>query len=874
MIFIRHGGGVLCYINNLFTHSVVFKGTDSFECIVLSMFCSSRQHSPDLTIALLYRPPNSCSSLFDTLFCTLCNLDVSVFSNFVLLGDFNIDYFCTQSPLFSRLNSVTSSFNLTQLVTEPTRVCGNSCTLIDLIFVSTPAQVKSCHTTPPLANSDHFGLQLNISSKSSRKRIKISQRVVWRYSHADSESIADILDTTDWDELLDDDVDSSWSRWKKCFLHTMSQCIPRVTIKSERRVPWVTHAIKQAMRKRKTLFNKAKSTGDPQDLAIYKQQRNHVLNMLRESRQAFFSNLDAANAKVFWKTVKMLGTKSTTFPTISNGSTQADTSEGKAYLLNNFFYSCYNRSCPSLTPNSPESNLQTNLDPSNFPEYLKCSPEYVANMLAMLDTSKSSGPDDISSMMLKSTAYSIAPSLAKLFNTSLAKGALPTEWKLARVVPVPKSDDLKNSVSGYRPISILPTVSKILEHHVSKIIVDHICEAYPISDRQWGFMLHRSSTSALISVIYDWLTALDNGQEVCVVFFDIQKAFDSVPHLPLLQKLEQIGINPYILRWVQSYLTERRQFVVVEGSCSPTLQVVSGVPQGSVLGPLLFVIYLNDVADCISGGSKINLFADDIALYRIITNPDDYLTLQADVNAIKSTLTTKYLTLNPKKCCCLFISRKRVHSIPPPCLTLGHSPLAHVSSYKYLGLTITSDLMWSIHIANICSKTRRLIGLLYRRFYKYSSPNTLLKLYVSFIRPHLEYASAAWDPFLKKDIDLIEDVQKFALKVCLKSWNSSYNDLLKQSNLLSLQARRHDTKLCHLYKIVNNVTFFPNAPTQTRQLTYSSRSVHPKAIVPLQAHSSQYLYSFFPSTIVAWNSLPSDTASAPSITSFKTALKH
>ena len=231
--------------------------------------------------------------------------------------------------------------------------------------------------------------------------------------------------------------------------------------------------------------------------------------------------------------------------------------------------------------------------------------------------------------------------------------------------------------------------------------------------------------------------------------------------------------------------------------------------------------------------------------------------------------------LNPKKCCSLFISHKRIHSIPPPCLTLGHSPLAHVSSYKYLGLMITSDLMWSTHIHNICCKTRKLIGLLYRRFYKHSSPNTLPKLYVSFIRSHLEYASAAWDPFLKKDtIDLIKDVQKFALKVCLKSWNASYDDLLEQSNLPSLRARRHDAKLCHLYKIVNNVTFFPNAPTQARQLTYSSRSVHPKAIVPLQAYSSQYLFSFFPSTIIAWNSLPSDTASAPSITAFKSALKH
>jgi hypothetical protein len=191
---------------------------------------------------------------------------------------------------------------------------------------------------------------------------------------------------------------------------------------------------------------------------------------------------------------------------------------------------------------------------------------------------------------------------------------------------------------------------------------------------------------------------------------------------------------------------------------------------------------------------------------------------------------------------------------------------------------ITSDLMWSTHIASICTKTRKLIGILYRRFYKHSSCCTLLKLYVSFIRPHLEYAAAAWDPFLRKDINLIEDVQRFALKVCLKSWNANYNELLEQSHLPTLQARRREAKLCHLFKIINKVTFFPDAPTQARSLTYSSRSVHMKALVPLHAHSSQYLHSFFPinqaSTISKWNSLPSDTASASTISSFKTALKH
>ena len=151
--------------------------------------------------------------------------------------------------------------------------------------------------------------------------------------------------------------------------------------------------------------------------------------------------------------------------------------------------------------------------------------------------------------------------------------------------------------------------------------------------------------------------------------------------------------------------------------------------------------------------------------------------------------------------------------------------------------------MWSTHITIMCNKTRRLIGLLYRRFYKFSSCSTMLRLYVSFIRPHLEYAAAAWDPFLKKDIELIKDVQKLALKVCLKSWNTKYNELLEQSNLASIRARRQQAKLYHFYKIVNNETFFPNVPIQARQLNYSSRTVHTKALISLQAHSSQYTFT-------------------------------
>ena len=262
-----------------------------------------------------------------------------------------------------------------------------------------------------------------------------------------------------------------------------------------------------------------------------------------------------------------------------------------------------------------------------------------------------------------------------------------------------------------------------------------------------------------------------------------------MPHAPLLQKLADIGINPYLLRWIQSYLTNRKQYVAVEGASSPMLQVLSGVPQGSVLGPLLFLLYLNDVAHCISGESQVNFYADDIALYRIIRSPEDYIFLQADIDAVAACLETKLLTLNARKCCYLFLSRRNLNSIPPPCLTMNGSHMTRVTSYKYLGVQITANLMWSEHINKICNKTRKLIGILYRSFYSHSTPGTMLKLHSSFIQPHLEYATAVWDPFLRKDIELLEGVQKFGLKVCTKSWNCSYEELLDQSRLPTLQSR-------------------------------------------------------------------------------------
>ena len=253
---------------------------------------------------------------------------------------------------------------------------------------------------------------------------------------------------------------------------------------------------------------------------------------------------------------------------------------------------------------------------------------------------------------------------------------------------------------------------------------------------------------------------------------------------------------------------------------------------------------------------------------------EDYTQLQVDINSVSLCIEGKYLQFNAKKCRYMFISRKRAHSLPPPCLAINGTPLVSVSEYKYLGVTITSDLSWSPHIANLCNKTRKIIGVFYRRFYRNSNSSTLLKLYLSHIRPHLEYCSAVWNPHSKGDIAELEKVQKFALRVCMKSWDASYDDLLAASKLPSLESRCNHTSICHLFKIINELTYYPEAPISQQQFQYNSRSAGSNVFTVPKFRTSSHQHSFFPSTITKWNMLPAESQARVSSTlsTFKKSL--
>ena len=227
-------------------------------------------------------------------------------------------------------------------------------------------------------------------------------------------------------------------------------------------------------------------------------------------------------------------------------------------------------------------------------EHLLCTDDDVLDLLQNIDVSKASGQDQISGRMLKATATSIVTPVTKLFNKSISTGCFPTMWKQSNIVPIPKSGD-KGNPTNYRPISLLPVLSKLLEKHIANLVLQHLMVTQPIFASQWGFQSGKSTITALLETTHNWFEILETGSEVGAVFFDFKKAFDSVPHRALIGKLEDLQVNQLLVKWIYSYLSDRKQQVVMGGSLSNALPVLSGIPQGSVLGPLLFLLYIDGI---------------------------------------------------------------------------------------------------------------------------------------------------------------------------------------------------------------------------------------------------------------------------------------
>ena len=328
-------------------------------------------------------------------------------------------------------------------------------------------------------------------------------------------------------------------------------------------------------------------------------------------------------------------------------------------------------------------------------------------------------------------------------------------------------------------------IVKVLESIVKDSLLLHLFRHNILSDKQHGFIPHRSCCTQLLTALNDWTSALDQGFSTDVIYFDFSKAFDTVLHNRLFNKLRGYGVEGDLLEWFRSFLTDRFQRVQINGSVSSWVRVRSGVPQGSVLGPLLFALYVNELPSLVS--SPLLMFADDIKLYRIIRSSEDCLQLQHDIDVLAQWSKKWLLSFNVTKCKVLHIGNSTVHCSHQ--YTLQEVPLELLDDMRDLGIVIDSKLKFHAHTDSVTNKANRTLGLIYKVF-ECRDSDIILNLYKSLVRPQLEYNNAIWGPHYITDKQKVEATQRRATRMIPTCSELSYTDRLRYLNLPSLQHRR------------------------------------------------------------------------------------
>ena len=498
------------------------------------------------------------------------------------------------------------------------------------------------------------------------------------------------------------------------------------------------------------------------------------------------------NPRRFWSAVKHSTENRKDINFLKTNNSYTTNNVEIANILNTFFHSVFNPkdSESSTTPPLPLKSTMGELSS------IQLSQVEVVGVLRNLNSRKACGPDNILNRLLIELAEVISTSLCDVFNMSLALGVVPLQWKMANITPVHKRED-PTLATNYRPISLLCTLSKVLERCVHNHCY-HYLEPH-MYHMQHGFIRGKSTTTQLLEVYHEILESVASGNEVDAIYLDFSKAFDKVPHHLLLKKLDTLGIRGSLLTWFESYLKDRQQRVVIHGVCSDWLPVTSGVPQGSILGPLLFLVYCNDIPTCIEENSTLALFADDSKLYRTLSSPTSSASLQHDLSNITHWTTNNQMELNAVKCKAMHISRKRTPTQTK--YVINENIVEQVTIIKDLGVLIANNLCWSKHIESIVSSANKTLGLVKRICKEVKSTNMRKTLYCALVRPKLEYASSVWSPYTIKHHLLIENVQRRATKFILNyPENMPYTERLQKAKLLPLEFRREICDLILLFK--------------------------------------------------------------------------
>ena len=565
---------------------------------------------------------------------------------------------------------------------------------------------------------------------------------------------------------------------------------PLVTRKvRSQHTPWLTSEIKKLMNKRDYLKNKATRTKSRYFYEAYKFARNKTNKIVEKAKSKHFQhtiNNNSKNPKQLWKSVNLIrgkGSKTTNVSTLKINEETITGDKNIADAFNSFFVSVG----PSLSENLPESE-------KSYSDYVQhsiyetfsfseVSENDTLKLLCGLKESKAAGLDKINAKLVKDSAEVICPTLTKIFNRSLQQGIFPEDLKNAFVSPIYKNGD-KSDCSNYRPISILSTIAKVLEKTVYNQLISYLNENNILSNSQFGFRKQHSTTTSLLNATNNWLLNIDKGLINGVLFLDLRKAFDTVDHKILIEKLKLYGITGVALKWFISYLEKRYQSCKVNNVKSSRKLIECGVPQGSNLGPLLFLLYVNDLPNCLDQ-AKPSMFADDTSITASSESVEELeALLNSDLDNIYQWLVANKLTLNVSKTEYMIIgSRHNLSKINmDPKIKIGGESISRVKTTKSLGMVIDDKLKWEDHIDSISRKVSSGIGAI-KLIKSYVPKDCLNQIYNALVQPYFDYCSLVWQN-CKLELQLkLQKLQNRAARIITgENWETRSKDVLNKLN--------------------------------------------------------------------------------------------
>jgi hypothetical protein len=754
-----------------------------------------------------------------------------------------------------------SEYGFSQFVVESTRAKNT----LDLVLVNDPLVIHDCSISSPLGNSDHESVTFNLSLPAVEDVCNLDEQFAYDFKNADYDSLNIYVSSVNWTEILTDAQEPN--ECLDLFINVLKTgldlYVPVKCICSSRRA-----SIHYPLSVRKLQHKKCRAW------RCYKQYKTHPLKLKYDTiKKKCDSAIDSfikeqeerlitdGNLGAFYRYVNGKLTFKSGVSTLkdANGISLSD-DMSKAERLSEYFASTFTEDNHILPQVSRKVNDNIELNNVDFRSDL------VYKHLRNLNVKTSSGPDLLPALLFKNLARSLSFPLSLLFSKLFLMSALPDIWKTAIITPIYKKGP-SSDASNYRPISLTCIMCKLMESVIKDALLVYLLKHGFINKQQHGFISKRSTCSQLLECINDWSVSLSHKQSTDAAYIDFRRAFDSVVHSKLYVKLKSLGINGNLLHWICDFLSNRSQAVRVANSTSTFRSVRSGVPQGSVLGPILFLVFINDIVYLFGSGLNLKLYADDVKMYTAIHDISSVAVLQSGLDKLNEWANEWQLSIAINKCSVLHIGNNN----PQYSYNLQSVSLQNVIETTDLGIIVDNKLRFSTHYASIVNKAQQRSSLILRCF-KCRDPLLLSRAFVVYVRPLLEYCSPVWAPVYISDISLIESVQRRFTKRISGMKDLTYPQRLTKLKLETLEVRRLKTDLITMFKILHHVIDIDFNEFFTLSNVTNLRGHRYKLSKSLN-HNNARLFSFSCRRIDCWNSLPDSTVESESLNAFKTRLQ-